>query len=338
MEPYVVNGLTVTPIHPNSFGAEVGGVDWTQSPLPKDTIQSLINLQNKYAVIIFRATGLDNERQVGFAAQLGDLEVNPAWGGTERVGNRHLFDVSNIEADGSIVMKGSRRWAHSLGNALWHTDSSFNQHRAKYSMLLAHAVPGRGEGNTSFADTRQAWKDLSEGEKAKLRDLVVEHDLWHSRRLASPDIYHEPTAEELSAKPPSFHNLVQAAPNGGETLFLAAHAKTLYTQEGKALGESQEIIWDLLRHCTQPQYTFSAEWHSAGDMMWWDNRQSVHRASPYHENMGVRDVRRATVFDDGPGAFGVAKPIAASTAQAVPSAASLIKQPGPAVQVAVAST
>lgn len=40
-------------------------------------------------------------------------------------------------------------------------------------------------------------------------------------------------------------------------------------------------------------------------MMWWDNRQTMHRASPYDENMGVRDVRRATVYDDGDAAFGV---------------------------------
>lgn len=48
-------------------------------------------------------------------------------------------------------------------------------------------------------------------------------------------------------------------------------------------------------------------------MVWWDNRQSMHRASPYDENMGPRDVRRATVKDDGPDAFGVTKPVAVST-------------------------
>ena len=42
-------------------------------------------------------------------------------------------------------------------------------------------------------------------------------------------------------------------------------------------------------------------------MMWWDNRQSMHCASPYDEEMGLRDVRRATVFDDGEGAFGLSQ-------------------------------
>ncbi|ETS77179.1 hypothetical protein PFICI_11053 [Pestalotiopsis fici W106-1] len=308
MSSYVFNGYIVTPIGPCSFGAEVSGINWKQSPLPDSCIEALVLLQNKYGVIVFRETGLDNERQVRFASQLGELEMNPAWGGTKRVGTPYLFDVSNIEDDGSVVKKGSRRWAHSLGNALWHTDSSFNQHRSKYSLLLAHRVPGETQTVTEFADTRQAWKDVPEEQKVELRSLIVEHNLWHSRRLASPDIYQKPTEEEQRLKPGSYHRLVQKAPNGGETLFIAAHAKTLFTGEGKEVPESQKLIWKLIDHCTQPQYTFSCEWLSAGDMIWWDNRQSMHRASPYSEAMGPRDVRRATVYDDGDNAFGVKVP------------------------------
>jgi alpha-ketoglutarate-dependent 2,4-dichlorophenoxyacetate dioxygenase len=36
-------------------------------------------------------------------------------------------------------------------------------------------------------------------------------------------------------------------------------------------------------------------------------RQSMHRASPYTEIMGPRDVRRSTVIDDGPFALGISK-------------------------------
>lgn len=47
--------------------------------------------------------------------------------------------------------------------------------------------------------------------------------------------------------------------------------------------------------------------------MWWDNRQSMHRASAYDEKMGARDVRRSTVYDDGDAAMGVAAPVGALT-------------------------
>jgi hypothetical protein len=34
-------------------------------------------------------------------------------------------------------------------------------------------------------------------------------------------------------------------------------------------------------------------------------RQSMHRANPYTDQMTARDVRRSTILDDGPLAFGV---------------------------------
>lgn len=83
--------------------------------------------------------------------------------------------------------------------------------------------------------------------------LLITSRLWHSRRLASPDIYGNPTEEELTTRPPAFHRLVQKAPNGEGTLYIAAHLKTLFTQHGKALENSQEIVWELIRHCTQPK-------------------------------------------------------------------------------------
>ena len=62
-----------------------------------------------------------------------------------------------------------------LGNSLWHTDSSFNQHRGKYSLLLAHIIPKEG-GDTDYADVRRAYRDLPEERKAKLRGLICVHE------------------------------------------------------------------------------------------------------------------------------------------------------------------
>jgi alpha-ketoglutarate-dependent 2,4-dichlorophenoxyacetate dioxygenase len=106
-------------------------------------------------------------------------------------------------------------------------------------------------------------------------------------------------------------------------MYLAAHAKKIV---GYSFEESQKLIWELIDHCTQPkvgqcsfnfsmfqdlipmciiQYVFSMEWLSGGDMVWWDNRQSMHRANPYTEAMTARDVRRSTIIDDGPLSYGV---------------------------------
>ncbi|KAJ5150910.1 alpha-ketoglutarate-dependent 2-4-dichlorophenoxyacetate dioxygenase [Penicillium canariense] len=284
--------LTIKPVlqsDNSAFGAEVFGLDWSK-PIPDVTVAQLVSLQDKYAILIFRKTGLDDARHIAFSQQLGDkLEVNPFFYGREndRLGEPLLFDVGNIELDGSL-------------------DSSYHQQRSKYSILLSHGNPVQGGSWTHFADMRRAYGDLPQMKKDEIENLVIEHDLWHSRKLASPAVFGNPLPHELAAKPPAYHRLVQIAPDGRKTMYLAAHAKRVL---GKGFEESQKLIWELIDHCTQPKYVFSMEWLSGGDMVWWDNRQvfkqSMHRANPYTDHMTARDVRRSTILDDGPLAFGV---------------------------------
>jgi len=307
-EPVKIGSLTCTPIGTPTFVAEITGIDFSK-PVSDEQIKDVMDAQHRFGVTIYRDTGLDDRRHVEFSRQLGELEHVPKFSGPKtvpRFAYSELFDAGNTDKDGNIVQKNTRRWWYNKGNALWHTDSSFNQHRSKYSCLLAHSVPKEG-GNTNFADVRQAFRDLPEEKKAELRPLVIEHNLWHSRRIAAPDEYQAPTEYELAAKPPARHKLVQTAPDGGETLFIAAHAEYVV---GWSKEDSQKLIWDLIKHCTQPQYTVSVKWHQPGDLVIWDNRQTMHTATPFSDQMEVRDMRRTTVFDDGPFSWGVPeKPI-----------------------------
>ncbi|KAI6789787.1 putative alpha-ketoglutarate-dependent 2,4-dichlorophenoxyacetate dioxygenase [Hortaea werneckii] len=306
--------LTVTPIMEcgdYSFGAEVAGVAWDK-PVADHIVKQLIELQDKYAVLVFRNTGLDNAGHIAFSQQLGSkLETNPFYygRGNDRVGEPFLWDVSNMELDGSLI-------PHIINNG----------QSSKYSLLLSHGNPKRGGVWTHFADTRRAYADLSAETKDLLDGLVVEHDLWHSRLLGSPSVYKAPTDHERALKPPAYHKLVQKAPNGQGTLYLAAHAKRIVgldspmdfspdpnrvaeAEDPRAIERSQALIWQLIDHCTQSQYVFSLEWLDGGDLVWWDNRQSMHRANPYTSTMGARDVRRSTVIDDGPLAWGISNDV-----------------------------
>ncbi|KAK1675860.1 putative alpha-ketoglutarate-dependent 2,4-dichlorophenoxyacetate dioxygenase [Colletotrichum godetiae] len=308
-QPIQDGHILITPVlhdEKSSFGAKIDGIDWSR-PLLADDIEKLKKIQDNYGVLIFRKTGLDNKRHIDFAKRLGqELEINPFFYGIEndRIGDPLLWDVSNINLDGTIVQPNQRRWDHSLGNALWHTDSSFHQHRSKYSLLLSHGSPARGGSWTHFADTARAYADLPQSKKDELEDLIIEHDLWHSRRLASPQAFAQPLENERAAEKSAYHRLVQVGPDGIKTLYLAAHAKLVV---GRGVEESQKLIWELINHCTQSKYVFSMEWLEGGDMVWWDNRKSMHRANPYNTEMTARDVRRATVIDDGPLAFGVSE-------------------------------
>jgi len=247
---------------------------------------------------------LDDKGHIAFSRNFGDLEHVPKFRGPnvpDRFNYPELFDAGNTDRDGNIFQKDSRRWWYNKGNALWHVDSSFNQHRSKYSILLSHRIPSAG-GNTEFADARHAYRDLPQEVKDELKDLIVKHDLWHSRRIAAPGEYQAPTEHEMAAKPPAYHKMVQKAPDGGDTFFIAAHAASIV---GKPDDEGLALINKMIAHCTQPKYVCAVEWKQAGDMVMWDNRQVMHRATPFSDQMEVRDMRRTTVFDDGPERNGV---------------------------------
>jgi alpha-ketoglutarate-dependent 2,4-dichlorophenoxyacetate dioxygenase len=261
--------IKYTPLHP-TFGAECHGVDFSRA-LPSDVVDEIRDGLAKYGVLVFRQAQLDDARHVAFAAQLGDLDDSTPY---IKAGRKHrlapyteLFDVSNLDDDGSVVSKDSLRYQLGLGNGLFHVDSAFNPRRAGYSILRAHELPPKGTGGaTAFADSRTAYADLDDGTKEEIKDYVVGNSLWHSRRLAAPD------CEFLRAMDPEKHFMARHAlvqchePSGRMNLYIAHHAHHI---DGLPKEEGQHIIRMLLAHATQPKYTFEVEWENNGDIVIW---------------------------------------------------------------------
>jgi alpha-ketoglutarate-dependent 2,4-dichlorophenoxyacetate dioxygenase len=282
--------LDAKPLGP-SFVAEVSGVDFSQ-PIGAATLAEIIAAMDRYAVCVFRATGLTDESHIAFSRQLGKLEHAPRLFGKSitRFAHPELFDAGNLDAQGQILVDERRR-IYNKGNALWHTDSSFNPHRSSYSLLLAHEVPPAG-GDTDFADTRAAYDALPAELQAKIEDLWAEHWLWHSRMLAG---YPEPTEAERQAKPPARHKLVQIHPGSGrKTLYIASHASHIV---GWPVEAGRKLLRELIEFATQPQFVRAVSWKQAGDLVIWDNRCTMHRATTFEDTVYRRDMRRTTVYD-----------------------------------------
>jgi alpha-ketoglutarate-dependent 2,4-dichlorophenoxyacetate dioxygenase len=283
--------LTATPQGP-SFLAEVAGVDFSR-PIDTASLREILHAMDTYAVCVFRNTGLNDESHIAFSYLLGKLEYAPSFfgKGIKRFGHPELFDAGNLDASGRILVDERRRM-YNRGNALWHTDSSFNPHRSAYSLLLAHEVPPAG-GDTHFADMRAAYDALPASMKERIENLTAEHWLWHSRMLAG---YPEPTEEERVAKPPAHHKLVQVHPGSGrKTLYIAAHASHIV---GMPVEEGRKLIRELIEFATQPQFVRSVAWKQPGDLVIWDNRCTMHRATPFEDTRFRRDMRRTTVLEN----------------------------------------
>ena len=78
---------------------------------------------------------------------------------------------------------------------------------------------------------------------------------------------------------------------GRKSLYLSSHIGTIV---GWPVPEARAFIRDLTEHATQRQFVHSHAWRQH-DLIIWDNRQTMHRATRYAENREVRDMRRTTV-------------------------------------------
>jgi len=283
--------LETRPLHP-LFMAEVSGVDFSR-PIEPETFRAVVAAMDRYGVCVFRGTALTDETHIAFSRLFGELELAPRlFGkGLVRFGYPELFDAGNLDAEGRILTDERRR-VYNKGNALWHTDSSFNPHRSAYSLLLAHETPPAG-ADTQFADMRAAYDSLPQSLKDRIEGVIAEHWLWHSRRLAG---YPEPTEAERAAKPPARHRLVQVHPGSHrKTLYLASHASHIV---GWPLEDGRALIAELIERATQPQFVYTLKWQGPGDLVIWDNRCTMHRATPFEDTKYRRDMRRTTVFEN----------------------------------------
>jgi alpha-ketoglutarate-dependent 2,4-dichlorophenoxyacetate dioxygenase len=250
---------------------------------------------DKYAVLVFHDQPLTDEQQLAFTRSLGEIEH--AIGTSLRAPDEYRLpttfaDVSNLDKDNQIYAREDRRRLFALGNRLWHSDSSFKVIPAKYSLLHARSIPSKG-GNTEFADMRAGYDAIDDETRALVQDLVCEHSQLYSRQqLGFTDF----TDEERVRFAPVRQCLVRTHPvHRRKSLYLSSHAGGIV---GWPVPEARAFLRDLNEIATQRQFVYSHRWR-VGDLVMWDNRQTMHRARPFpaHE---PRDVRRTTLVGDGP--------------------------------------
>ena len=276
--------LDTRPLAPN-LGAEVLGVD-PLAPIEAEMGAAIRAALDEFSVLLFRAPAVDDDQQIAFSEIFGPLEItlksNPAAGS-------HFARQSNIDmASGEIIPPEDRRMLYQIGNTLWHSDSSYKEVPAYCSVLSAREAPPEG-GNTELASTRLGYAALDAATRARLEPLVVEHDIVYSRSLSGHDVL---TDEMKAETPPTRHRLVRVNPaNRRRSMLIGAHASHIV---GWPKAEGRELLAELLAATTRPEHCFSHQWRE-GDIIVWDNRACLHRATPYDALKFRRLMQRTTV-------------------------------------------
>ena len=288
-------GLHIAPIDPArpNFVGTVSGIDLRQS-IGATAAAEIEAAMDTYSVLVFRDQAINDEQQLDFSRYFGPLET--ATGdivqGAERRLSMDVNDISNVDKDGRVLARDDRKRLLSLGNMLWHSDSSFKATPAKYSLLSARVIPDHG-GNTEFADMRAAWDALDAATQALVRDLVCDHTQLHSRGVLGFTDFSDDERQRFAPVP---QRLVRRhAGSGRLSLYLSSHAGTIH---GWPVPEARMLLRDLGEHATQREFVHAHTW-KPNDLVMWDNRATMHRARRYPAEQ-VRDLHRTTVADSAP--------------------------------------
>jgi alpha-ketoglutarate-dependent taurine dioxygenase len=260
----------------DSVGAEVLDVDADRMLHDDELAHECLELLDRHGVLVFRELHLDDETQVAFSRKLGPVE---------RVGR---------QADGAEIFRVTLDPAKNpaadylKGTFDWHIDGMTDDIPIMATVLSAHQVAASG-GDTEFASTYAAYEDLSDEEKERALNTRVVHSFLAAQLLSHPNA----TQQEIdfwSQRPPKTHPLVWKHQNGRKSLVLGATTDHVV---GMSEAEGRAYLDDLLERSTKPERVYRHEW-AVGDLVIWDNRGVLHRATRYDAN-SARDMHRTTI-------------------------------------------
>jgi alpha-ketoglutarate-dependent 2,4-dichlorophenoxyacetate dioxygenase len=97
------------------------------------------------------------------------------------------------------------------------------------------------------------------------------------------------------------HPLVRTLPRSERaSLYLASHASHIVDWP---IPEGRLLLRDLVEHATQPRFVYRHVWR-VGDLVIWDNRATMHRATLFDDATHRRELHRVTTLDVEPALAG----------------------------------
>lgn len=283
--------MAVHPVRPD-FIARVTGLDLRQ-PLSDTTARAIEEAIATYGVLVFPDQPLSVDEQVAFGKRFGPLDT-----GLQkkllskvqtRLGNEAVSDISNVSTDGGVADRKHKQAMMNVGNQFWHTDSSYEHHPFRYSILAAQCAVSWG-GETEFADLRGAYDALDERTRALIADKTGVFFSHNTRQWLGI----EDSADDMAAYPPVRWPLVRIHPRSGrKLLWVDSKVREI---SGMSVPEGRALAHELLEHIGQRERVYAHHW-SAGDVVMWDNRSVLHRGRRFDMDER-REMRRVSTVDD----------------------------------------
>lgn len=280
--------MHIRPLTQN-LGAEISGVDLTRE-LAEEDFRALYRAFLRHQVLLFPPQDLPPGRHVGFARRFGEVQVH-VMNQYHADGYPELYRLSNLDAHGRPNGKHPDK-----GTLAWHTDGSWQRVTGHATLIYGEVMPESGAGGeTHFCDMYGAYERLDAAWKTRLAGMRAVHNLDFSRTRRHGE---DPMTEaQRLAKPPVDHPVVRTHPETGrKCLYLGDHAECIV---GMPYEEGRSLIEELNALAVHPDLTYEHRW-TPRELIVWDNRCVMHRATPYDPATQRRVIRRCTVLGEVP--------------------------------------
>jgi taurine dioxygenase len=276
----------VRPLTPK-LGAAISDVKLADD-MSDDVFRAIYQAFLRYQVLLFPPQDVPPGRQVAFARRFGEVQIH-VMKQYHADGFPELYRLSNLDEHGNPNGRHPDK-----GTLAWHTDGSWQRVTGQATIIYGEVMPETG-GETHFADMYGAYERLDARWKARIANMRAVHNLDFSRTRRHGE---DPmTDAQRREKPPVDQPVVRTHPETGrKCLYLGDHAEYIV---GMPYDEGRALIEELNALAIHPDLTYEHRW-TARELLLWDNRCVMHRATPYDPATQGRVIRRCTVLGEVP--------------------------------------
>lgn len=253
-----------------TVGADVLGVD--VSRLADDALAAIRSAWLEHHVLRFRGQTLSKEALLAFSRGFGELDNAPI----NAKGEPWIPEHPKLAVMSNILDNGSPVGSLGYGEAVWHTDMSYNDITPSAALLYAIEVTETG-GETGFVSMHVAYETLDDALRQSVEGRQIKHDA--SRNSAGFIRKGFAEVKDPREAPGAVHPIVVRHPETGRRALFLGRRPDSYVI-GMPLDESEALLDALWAHATRDENAWYQRW-AVGDLLMWDNRSVMHRRTAF---------------------------------------------------------
>jgi taurine dioxygenase len=255
--------------HDAALGASVEQIDLAQ-PLAEAEMAALAEALYRHKLLVFPGQQISMAAYEAFSRNWGEPYVE-TYDNMAVPGHPAIMEVGNV---GGVLETDDFR----NGAAFWHTDRAYAPDCNAVTMLYCIHAPAEG-GETHFCDLVAAYEALDEATKREIAGLHACHRYGGGEREDWEFAVHPMSEEQAKLlPPPGRHALARRHSVTGRT-GLYAPAGSWIEVEGLEREATSRLMRRLKLHAIQERFVASHRYRP-GDLVLWDNTQTMHAAAP----------------------------------------------------------